>query len=58
MSTTHLRTDGRAEVADTENANRDHGCTRDEWCILKNDHPGGCCDDRELWPGPDTEYDA
>jgi hypothetical protein len=42
-----LRTDGRLEVAPTDQADNDHGCTRDDWCILANDHRGDCCDDRE-----------
>lgn len=57
MSATHLRQDGRLEVADTEQANRQFGCTRDGWCILVDGHRGDCNEDRDVWPGPGVEYD-
>lgn len=41
------REDGRQEVEDTGKANRLHGCTEDDWCILRDEHEGDCCEDRE-----------
>ena len=51
-----LRSDGRYEVADHEDANREHGCRVDDWCILANGHYGGGESERELWPGPDALF--
>jgi hypothetical protein len=57
MALTRLRSDGRREVADTGEANEAHGCPIDSWCILAAGHDGDCCEDREVWPGPDVEYE-
>lgn len=58
MSLVHRRTDGRLEVADTGPANDRYGCKIDDWCILTDGHQGDCDEDRELWLGPDTEYET
>jgi hypothetical protein len=50
------RSDGRCEVADTAAANARYGCPVDDWCILAAGHIGGCCEGREVWPGPDALY--
>jgi hypothetical protein len=51
FSDTRLRSDGRREVADTEQANELYGCTQEDWCILTNGHHGECWEDREVWAG-------
>lgn len=54
---THLRDDGRFEVADHADA-ADLYCEEDDWCILEAAHPGDCNSERDLWFGPDTLYRA
>ena len=51
-----LRPDGRHDVADHVLADSVHGCATDGDCILADRHAGDCCDDRDLWVGPDTLY--
>ena len=52
---THLRDDGRREVADHPDAN-DLYCPIDEWCILDADHHGECNGDRQMWMGAGKLY--
>ena len=52
---THLRQDGRWEVADHGAASHLY-CPLDDWCILEVGHPGLCNEDREAWFGPDVLY--
>lgn len=56
ISHTRLRSDGRMEVADTEEGNDLYGCKQDHWCILANGHDGECNEDRELSVGPNIPY--
>jgi hypothetical protein len=46
-----LRADGRFEVDATDEANVEHGCMIDGWCILDNGHAGPCEEQREGWIG-------
>ena len=52
---THLRNDGRFEVADHADASHLY-CEVDDWCILEVGHPGDCHGDREMWFGANTLY--
>lgn len=56
LGMTRKRSDGRLEVADHAEADDTYGCQRDSWCILADGHEGDCCDDREVWAGPDELY--
>lgn len=42
-----LRTDGRWEISWEAEADRRFGCSADNWCILTDQHPGECEEDRE-----------
>lgn len=43
-----LRPDGRWEVANAAEADRRHGCRRDDWCILADRHAGDCNEQRDV----------
>jgi hypothetical protein len=52
-----IRSDGRLEVVDEQDAAEKYGCLDGLECVLLNGHDGICTTVREDWEGPDPTFE-